>query len=102
MTYTSDPVGREHLADDTEQTPFDVEVDDTAPAPRRRVRQALSGTRDRVADVSRRPAVRRTVPPAVIAAALLGATLVVVQRRRAAAARQVIPSGPAAWLRRLR
>lgn len=45
-------------------------------------RQRFSTLQQRVAQTSRRPAVRRAVPPAAVAVALIGATAVIINRRR--------------------
>jgi chromosome segregation ATPase len=45
-------------------------------------RRRFSTLQQRVAETSRRPAVRRAVPPAAVAIALIGATAVIVSRRR--------------------
>lgn len=96
MTAVSRPTGREHLADDIQQTAVQA---------RRRLATAgeatarvAGSTKERLAEASRRPAVRRSLPAAAIAAAAaVGTAIVLVVRRRAAARRT--PSRPT-WLRR--
>jgi hypothetical protein len=109
MTSVSRPTDRERLVGEIERTRADLggtvealaaktdvttrakqAAGDTAVQARKRIAAAgestarfAGSTKERLAEASRRPAVRRSLPPAAIATVLaVGAAIVVVRRRR--------------------